>query len=129
MRERTLADLLADSYAFFELFAGNPRYARIFRRTTIATTALNVVEIYSTLLQRVDPIVALRHARSCLALSVEVPETAALVAGEFRGRMRSLRRDCSTVDAWGFAASRELGMKFLTGDPAFKGLDGVEFLR
>ena len=50
-----MADLLADTYAFIELFGGNPRYREAFRSSNIATTAMNVVEGYAMLLRRIDP--------------------------------------------------------------------------
>jgi predicted nucleic acid-binding protein len=126
---RRLAELLADSYAFFELYTGNERYLRIFRSRSVVTTALNVLEVYRTLLRRTDRARALTEARKCLGLVVPVPPEDALSAAELKHRMNNERVDCSYVDAWGYATARAIGVPFLTGDPAFRGLDNVEFVR
>lgn len=124
-----MADLLADSYAFLELFGGNPRYASVFRSHSIATTAVNVLEVYAALLRRIDRSDALSHARAMLPVVVEVPREAALRAAEFRVEMSAKQRNCSTADAWGYAAASALRRRFLTGDEAFRGLPNVEFVK
>lgn len=124
-----MARLLADSYALIELLGGNPKYVPIFRSGDVVTTALNVVEVYSALLRRLPREEAEGDARACLARVVEVPSTAALRAAEFRVEMHDRKRNCSHVDAWGYAAAEVLGRKFLTGDEAFRGLDNVEFVK
>lgn len=124
-----MARLLADSYALIELLGGNPRYVPIFRSADVVTTALNVVEVYSALLQRVSREEAETDARACLARVVEVPHATALRAAEFRAEMHGRKRNCSHVDGWGYAASEILGRKFLTGDEAFRGLPNVEFVK
>jgi hypothetical protein len=43
--------------------------------------------------------------------------------------MRSKGLACSYIDAAGYALARRSGLPFLTGDPAFEGVEGVEFLR
>lgn len=49
-------------------------------------------------------------------------------AAGFRHEMRRKGKNCSYVDAAGYSQARSEGIPFLTGDPAFKGLPGVEFL-
>ena len=120
---------LADSYAFLALVEGNERYRRIFQRGGIQTTALNVVEVYWALLRRMDPDEALAFSSALLSRVVDVPPEAALRAAEFRRRMALEKKHCSHIDAWGYCAAQALGLRFLTGDPVFKGLDNVEFVR
>jgi hypothetical protein len=124
-----LADFLADSYALVAFLEGNDRYVRIFRKKAPATTALNVLEVYATLLQRVEVEIAQEVCSGLLPLTVAVPAEVAVIAGDFRHRMRSMKRDCSYIDAWGYATARRLGLPFLTGDPSFRGIDHVEFVR
>ena len=124
-----MTDFFADSYAVVGFLEGNPRYVRIFRHRQIVTSAFNVLEVYSTILRRLDPTEARRVAVSLLGYVAELPPELALAAGAFRHRMRALKRDCSYVDAWGYSAAEHLQVPFLTGDPAFKGLDRVEFVR
>ena len=129
MRVRTLAELLADSYAFIALFEGNERYRRLFSRGKLVTTAMNILEIYGTLLRRYGRDEALAFVRPILSMTVEVPAETAITAAEFRLRMSGEKRPCSHIDAWGWAAAKALGRKFLTGDSAFKGVENVEFVR
>jgi predicted nucleic acid-binding protein len=124
-----LADLFADSFAIVAFFEGNPRYVRIFQRKRLVTSSLNVLEVYSTLLRRLPQAEAREKAAAVLELLVDVPAEAAFTAGEFRREMRERKRDCSYIDAWGYAASRYFDLEFLTGDPAFKGIPHVEFVR
>ena len=124
-----MADLFADSYAIVALFEGNERYVGIFRRGRVVTSAFNVLEVYATLLRRLAPAEAEEKARAILEIVRDIPPEVALDAAQFRHEMRRRKRDCSYVDAWGYAAARSLGLPFLTGDPAFKGIPGVEFVR
>lgn len=124
-----MADLFADSYAFFARAEGNPRYIRLFEHRTVLTSALNVLEVYSVMLQRLERSAALRHARACASYVAPIPDDVAFEAAEFKRRMLAEHRSCSTVDAWGYAAARRLGCQFLTGDEPFKGLPDVAFLR
>ncbi|MFZ1024227.1 MAG: PIN domain-containing protein [Thermoplasmata archaeon] len=124
-----MTDLFADSYALVALLAGNERYSRIFRRKSLATSALNVLEVYATLLRRLDRREARELSSGFLPIAVPIPPDVALAAGEFRHLMRSQKRDCSYIDAWGYASARHLQVPFLTGDPAFRTVDHVEFVR
>jgi predicted nucleic acid-binding protein len=124
-----LVDFLADSYALVAFLEGNDRYERLFRRKILATTALNVLEVYATLLRRLASVEAREVCAGLLPLTVPVPAEVALMAGEFRHRMRSMRKGCSYIDAWGYAAARYLGVPFLTGDPSFRGVEHVEFVQ
>ena len=124
-----MAEFLADSFAFIAHFEGNPRYVRIFSTAAIQTTAMNVVEIHSTLLRRVDPEKALVFSKLALAKVIDVPSEVAIRAAEFKRKMTRQKLNCSHIDAWCYCAALALGMKFLTGDPIFKGLENVEFVR
>ncbi len=124
-----MVDLFADSYALVAVLEGNERYVRIFRRKDVVTSSLNLLEVYATLLRRIDPVESRELASGILAMIVPVPPEVAFIAGEFRQSMRSHRKDCSYIDAWGYAAAGNLGVPFLTGDPAFRGVEGVQFVR
>lgn len=98
-KARTLPDYVADSYALVALLEGNDRYVRIFRRKDVATTALNVLEVYSTLLRRIPPAEAREVSAGFLSIVVRVPSETAFSAGDFRHSMRAKKRYCSYVDA------------------------------
>jgi predicted nucleic acid-binding protein len=124
-----LPDCFADSFAFVAYLQGNPRYVRIFERKTLCTSALNILELYATLLRRLGRAEARASSVPFLSLVVSGAADVALVAGEFRQLMRARRRDCSYIDAWGYAMAQEIGIPFLTGDPSFKSVENVEFVR
>ena len=124
-----MADFLADSYALVAFLEGNERYVGIFRRKSLVTTAMNVLEVYATLLRRIGRGEARELAAGLSSLAVPIPTEVALSAGEFRQSMRSRKRDCSYIDAWGYASAQYLGVPFLTGDPAFRRIEHVEFVR
>ncbi len=124
-----MADYYADSFAFVAFFEGNERYARILRRKQLVTSAMNVLEVYSTLLRRVSSEEARELASTIVPLVAPVPAEVALSAGDFRREMRRRKRDCSYIDAWGYAAAKQLEIPFLTGDPAFRAIANVEFVR
>ena len=42
---------------------------------------------------------------------------------------RHLYKNIICPDAWSYCAARALKTRFLTGDPVFKGLENVEFVR
>ena len=124
-----MPDLFADSYAFVAHLEGNERYVRIFRRKEVVTSALNLLEVYATLLRRVDRAESRELTASIVPMVVTVPPEVAISAGDFRQSMRAQKRDCSYIDAWGYAAAQHLGVPFLTGDPSFRHIEGVEFVR
>jgi uncharacterized protein with PIN domain len=124
-----LADLFADSYALVALLEGNERYVRIFRRKDVVTSALNLLEVYATLLRRFERTECRELTAGIIPMIVPVAPEVAFVAGEFRQSMQSRKLDCSYIDAWGYAAAQDLGVPFLTGDPAFRDVTGVEFVR
>jgi PIN domain nuclease of toxin-antitoxin system len=123
-----LAEVYADSYAMVAMLEGNRRYAQIFGRREVVTSSINVLEVYATLLRRIEPSEARGIATSLLSLVVPLPSELALSAAEFRHSMRARKRDCSYVDAWGYAAALHLRVPFLTGDPAFRNVDNVDFI-
>jgi predicted nucleic acid-binding protein len=129
MKGRTLVDLFADSYAFVAFVEGNERYRRIFQRKELATSAMNVLEVYATLLRRLSQEEARKIVTPMMAFVTAIPPEVAIPAGQFRHQMRAKGKDCSYIDAWGYAASQSLGVPFLTGDTAFRGITGVEFVR
>lgn len=129
MKARSLPDFFADSYALVALLEGNERFVRIFRRKAVVTSALNLLEVYATLLRRLDRTECRELTAGIVSMVVAVPPEVAFAAGEFRQSMRLRKRDCSYIDAWGFAAAQHLGVPFLTGDTSFRHLDGVEFVR
>jgi hypothetical protein len=87
------------------------------------------MEVYVTLLRRLDKKEALKFAKAVFKHVIDAPSENAFKAAEFRRWMAGEKKDCSTVDAWGYSAAKAFSIKFLTGDPAFKNVENVEFVR
>lgn len=49
-------------------------------------------------------------------------------AMKLRLDLKRKRHDLSYADALGYSLSQRMGVKFLTGDTVFRGLNGVEYL-
>jgi len=124
-----LPDLFADSYALVALLEGNDHYIRIFRENEVVTSSINVLEVYATLLRRIDPSEARKIAIGLLTMVTPIPPEVALSAAEFRHSLRARKRDCSYASAWGYTAAQHLRVPFLTGDPAFRVVEHVKFVQ
>jgi predicted nucleic acid-binding protein len=131
-----LARYLADTYALIEAYTGHRRYGRIVGSKAVVTTALNVLELHYALLRAaVSAEEAEAISRATLSLVVEVPPDVALAAARTRleanDRLARAKQKArmSYIDAWGYEAARAMGLPFLTGDPVFRRMVGVEFVR
>lgn len=127
---RSLTDFFADSYAILAYLVGDGGYVARFKGASFKTSALNLLEAHYAQVSRG---VSDDEAAANLApfeASIERHDWTVLrQASVFRHDMRSKGLACSYIDAAGYALARRLGLPFLTGDPAFEGVDGVEFLR
>jgi predicted nucleic acid-binding protein len=120
-----------DTYAMVEYLRGNKRYASLVssdgRR---ATSVMNLVELYYLVLRERGNE---READTALAAfgQFEIHVTAEDIRNGMKMRLsaRARKTDFSYADAIGYAMSGRLGMRYLTGDDAFKGLPNVEFVK
>lgn len=125
-----LSDFFADSYAILAYLAGDRAYVARFRKGSFRTSVLNLLESHYAQVSRG---VSDDEASANLApfeACAQTPDWSVLrEASLFRYGMRSKGLACSYIDAAGYAHARRQGLPFLTGDAAFEGIDGVEFLR
>jgi predicted nucleic acid-binding protein len=124
-----LPDVLADTYALFAAVDGARAYRRYFLRSSVATTALNVVEFAFGLLRRGQAAKLGELLPPFLDLVVEPGRAVVEEAARFKRDRLLAGANCSYVDAWGYATSRSLGVPFLTGDEDFRGVPGVRFVK
>lgn len=114
-----------DTHAILGILNGEPRYDR-FRTQEGYTHQMNVVEALVHMLRR--GVATPRHEFDRLGLGLVPAHDEDL---ELAARLKvdpTLRdRNLSLVDAFGYAIARRLALRFLTGDPGFRGLEGVEF--
>jgi predicted nucleic acid-binding protein len=126
-----LPDYFADTYALWAFYKGSRAYRPYFERHELATTAINLVEFSATLLRSGDA--REQDLRSLLAplrpMVVEPAPHVVEAAAAFKANMAAARKNCSHVDAWGYATARSLSVPFLTGDREFKAIPAVEFVK
>lgn len=117
----------ADSYAYLAAMQGSSRYRTLLAGNELVTTPLNVLEVAFALRRHGGDVEA--GTAPMLAHCVDVPHHVAVAAARFRAQRLEAGADCSTVDAWGYATASHLGLPFLTGDEAFRGVPGVKFVK
>ncbi|MBI5225110.1 PIN domain-containing protein [Candidatus Micrarchaeota archaeon] len=120
-----------DTYALLELILGSPRYASIYSEVTeVITTDYNVAEAYYKMLSKNQPELA-KKLEEMLLEDALIPSKMALIdACKVKLELRKTAdKNISFVDALGYHMAKSMGLKFLTGDDAFKGLKNVEFVK
>ncbi len=115
-----------DTYAFFEIIEGNKNYDLYKKNVGIITTKLNLMELHYGLLIRYGKEKAERYYNRLLQFTVDVDDVMLKKANEFRASLK--KKKLSYVDCIGYVTARAIGVKFLTGDKEFKGLDNVEYV-
>ncbi len=119
--------LFFDSYAFFEIIGGNPDYKRFAHGIGILTSKLNLMELYYGLSAAHGRETAARYFFKYAEYAVPVDFDVIPAAMDFRLENKAKR--FSYADAIGYQLAQKYGVKFLTGDQAFKGFSGVEFVK
>ncbi len=114
-----------DTYAILALYRGSARYGP-YRQATAFTSLMNLFEVRYKVMESGRPEEARRlveRFRDCV-----VPFGEAHIQRASAFKLLHRRRGVSYVDALGYTLAAELGVPFLTGDPAFRGIPGVEFV-
>ena len=115
-----------DSYAIIEYLQDNPVYTSYFEKQGIFTL-LNVLEVYYSVLNEEGKAAANEVLDVLYPLKIEPTKEEIRIAMVFRSEHKRLK--VSYVDCLGYCIAKERGIKFLTGDNAFKGLENVEFVK
>jgi len=114
-----------DTYALIEIAKGNPRYKRYLDVERILLTKLNLIEFYYAILRDFGEIEAKKHYFFYLPFAEEITDEVVFEAMRFRLERKKL----SYADCIGYVTAKRKGVKFLTGDVAFRELENVEFVR
>ena len=116
-----------DSYAIVEVIEGNENYSR-FKDFPITTTTLTVAEVYYYLLREHNEQTAdywIKNLNfeliSLIKLHIAVNAT--------KFKFKNKKENLSYADCIGYMLSKELDIKFLTGDSKFKNKENVEFVK
>lgn len=118
-----------DTYALVEFIRGNAAFQKYDQRYGVVTSRLNLMELYYTLLRDGDAVQASGVYDSYRPHAVDADDALVKDAMGLRLRLRRQRRRLSYADAVGYALAVRHGIRFLTGDPALRGLPAVEFVR
>ena len=123
-----LKGLFFDTYAFFEIKVGNISYLPYIQENIlIITTKLNLMELHYGLMLKYGKDEAGKTYNELKKFAVEIDDETIFNANEFR--LINKQKNMSYVDCIGYSISKKLGVKFLTGDKAFEGLENVEFVK
>lgn len=117
-----------DTYALLEIFYGNERY-RKYLDVDVITTKLNLMEIYYHLLRVEGEDVANHYYDETIGYAIDFDDTDIKESMRFRLKMKKGKKNLSYIDALGYIIAEKLGIKFLTGDNAFEGMDNVESVK
>lgn len=117
-----------DSYAVLAYTSGRQAYRNYFEEQDGFLTKLNLLEIFYRTLGKYDFRAASDILQSFSKYLIDFESED--ISGSMKLRLELKRKghDASYADALGYFLSRKLGIKFLTGDRAFRDLTGVEFL-
>jgi predicted nucleic acid-binding protein len=114
--------LFFDTYALIEMHEGNPRYAR-FHDAKIVMNMLNLFELTHYFIRTGMDTNSLIMYEGVLS-PVEFSD--AINGAKTKHEHKKFK--LSMADCIGYETARRLGIKFLTGDKAFKGMKNVEYV-
>ena len=115
-----------DSYAILEIIAQSPGYIA-FKDEAIITTALNIAETHYILTGKAGEAAADDIINNLDLSLLELNKSIAVEASKLRHRHK--KQKMSYADCLGYITAVKHGLKFLTGDDAFKGMESVEFVK
>jgi len=115
-----------DSYAFFEILKQNVNYSN-YTSSEIITTKLNLFELCLGILREEGPENAKKVLDKYYSFSVDFSKEVIFEAAKMKKELN--KRNVSMSDCIGYVLAKSLGIKFLTGDKEFEGLENVEFVK
>ena len=116
--------LCLDTYALVELETINPKYSFLLNKDFVIPDT-TMAEFYTVLLQKHDERTADYWHRKFSAFCRPVSREVLIKAVKFRKENRGM----SFFDCVGYMFALENNIKFVTGDKAFKGRKGVEYVK
>ncbi|MFQ5406566.1 MAG: PIN domain-containing protein [Candidatus Micrarchaeia archaeon] len=115
-----------DTYALWEAIKGNKNYGK-YVHCDCNTSLFNLVELYFALLRESNAVAAAAHYRRLKSCLIEINDEDVFEAMELK--LSKKHANLSYADCVGYVMARHLGVKFLTGDEAFRKMQGVEFVK
>jgi predicted nucleic acid-binding protein len=121
-----VAKYFFDSYAIYEIAAGNPNYEK-YVDEEIRTSIVDIAEVYYHILKNNGESIADEKAIPLFSATLPIKSITIKRAMVFRYVNR--KKKLSYADCIGYTLAQEHGLKFLTGDKEFKDLPNVEFVK
>lgn len=125
-----MTKLFADTYALVEILKGNPAYENISQKELV-TLESNIFELAYAMYRDFGR----THASSILPIlrsKIEIVSPGDLdylSASEFRISSNKNGKKLSLIDSLGYACSKRLDIRFLTGDQEFEDVENVEYVK
>ena len=120
----------ADTYAIIEILKGNENY-KPYADSDLITTEFNLLEVSYALVRdfgKDGALEMLALIRESVSI-VEVEDEDYVEASNYRLNSKKLGKNLSLVDCLGYVVAKRVGIKFLTGDNEFEGVENVEFIK
>ncbi|HYB45520.1 MAG TPA: PIN domain-containing protein [Nitrososphaerales archaeon] len=118
-----------DTYAILAYLKGNKAYAKYFSARTLKTSVVNLMELYFVLLRDQGEKAAEDAFLAFGSYRTELTDPDVKEGMKLRLRLKAGGSNISYADATGYQISKSLGLRYLTGDEAFRSLPNVEFVR
>ncbi len=126
-QEKDGSELFYDTYALYAIATGKESYLKFSKGHRIATTLMNLYELYYTLNRDGQNELAEeffdRLVSSCVKMGADIIKESA------KFRAKNVKSKFSYVDCLGYIIAKNKNVKFLTGDDAFNGMPNVEFVK
>lgn len=113
-----------DTYAFFEIIQGNPKYEK-YKEVQAVTTIFNLAELNYGLKKEKSKKVADKYTDKYKDFLVEVSLDIIKEAMD----LKMIKKRLSIPDVVGYIIAKKIGIKFLTGDEDFRNMENVEFVK
>ena len=128
-RLRPVKKFFLDTYAIQKYLRGNAEYLNRMSGAELATSLLNLMELYYVFLRDHGEKAAESVYSTYRHYQAEIIDEDVRSGMALKLRMKSKRVGLSYADALGYAIAERLRMKYLTGDDAFRSLPNVEFVK
>jgi predicted nucleic acid-binding protein len=113
-----------DTYALVEILNGNAAYKSVL--DDAGTSLYHLYELHVQVARLRDEATADAAFRDLRSIVVDVTDADVLAASKFK--RAHPKAGFSYADALGYAMARERAVPFVTGDKAFKKIEGVAFI-
>lgn len=113
-----------DTYAFFEVINGNQKY-KIYIKSQVVTTIFNLAELNYGLKKKMSKEDSDNYTEKYYRYIVDISLEDIKMAMDFK----TIHKHLSIPDVIGYTVAKRLGVKFLTGDDDFEGMENVEFVK